>query len=164
MLPPPCKVPEWANVMGWGKGSFKLLQKEEEPKENYIVFELKSSDDVIIMNNQAVTLASAFEQKRKSVPSAELCYHTLTADTDNPTKFTLSQDLRVAFVPREEQGELSAGNAATKEHWKLYNSKMTRVMWHCKWTIKGLSPTRVAVHLLTDLSMPPNHAINLVQR
>lgn len=80
---------------------------------------------------------------------------------DMPKKFTLETLHVIDFIPKEEQGDITANAAAVKVDAQLWNSSATSIRWHCRWTQKGLMPVKPAVHFTSGFSLGPNCALPL---
>ena len=81
---------------------------------------------------------------------------------ETPNKFTLTQTHRILFLPKEDQGtEISAHSFGVKCDHSYWGSDMSQVMWHVRWTQKGLMPVKPAVHLTNRVSLPAGRALLL---
>ena len=79
-----------------------------------------------------------------------------------PKKITLTQTHRILFLPKDDQGtEISAHSFGVKCDYSYWGSDMSQVMWHVRWTQKGLMPVKPAVHLTNRVSLPAGRALLL---
>ena len=153
-------------VAGYGRGSFKLLKQSEEKDASVrlLEFQLSSHEDFVFVNNQLTTVGQAVAEQRKSKPDCKVLYHDFVTEQDKGlNEFGLKVTHRVAFMPRSEEStaEASFGNVALREKDTTWiQSKALCVLWHCRWTTKGLSPVKPAVHLQGSIVLKPGQALN----
>ena len=152
-----------AFVCGFGKGAFKLVTTQMEGA-GLVKFTLTSSSDRVVVNNTVTTLDAVIAKQRETKPEAQICYHKIIPDEENPKRFKLECTHPIAFSPKDDeaQGEVSSTNVAIKadvERWSASGS--SEILWHLKWTQKGLLPVKPAVHLVTKLSMASGRAFCL---
>ena len=63
---------------------------------------------------------------------------------------------------QDDQGaEISAHSFGVKCDHSYWGSDMSQVMWHVRWTQKGLMPVKPAVHLTNRVSLPAGRALLL---
>ena len=73
---------------------------------------------------------------------------------------TLKQTHRVIFNQKSDDNkELGRQNAGFSLPFRA--SGLLRLVWHCRWTTKGLSPIKPALHLIGQINLPAGHAIKL---
>jgi hypothetical protein len=80
---------------------------------------------------------------------------------DNVRKFDLKISLEIAFLPKDDQSELTPNNFAIKETTSAWETKVTSIVWHMRWTQKGLQPIKPAVHVKTAFSVGGGQACRL---
>ena len=156
----------WLANKGASRGSFKLLKQSEEKDASVrlLEFQLSSHEDFVFVNNQLTTVGQAVAEQRKSKPDCKVLYHDFVTEQDKGlNEFGLKVTHRVAFMPRSEEStaEASFGNVALPEKDTTWiQSKALCVLWHCRWTTKGLSPVKPAVHLRGSIVLKPGQALN----
>ena len=161
---------DFHQVAGFGRGGFKLFKPDEQPTEGQRIVEFKLSgyQDLIYLNNQCVTVGQAVQQQRVSKPDCKITYHEIQQEPEKAlNEFSLKLTHRVVFTSKSEEvtAEASFGNLALKEKDPLWSeSKALCVLWHCRWTAKGLSPVKPAVHLRGGLLLKPGQALNCHQK
>ena len=64
-----------------------------------------SSNDIVILAGAAVSLEKVINDMRATKPDCTICYHNVMPDENNANKFTVEQTHRIAYVPKEEQGD-----------------------------------------------------------
>ena len=85
----------------------------------------------------------------------------MTIQDDNPKSFSVKQKLCLHFVPRDDQGELGTNSIASTEAASLWNTHISKVLWHVRWTQKGLMPIKPAVHLIENVTLAAGRALHL---
>ena len=127
----------------------------EDPSDKMYLFELKSQDDPVIINNVVQTLGKAVYDQRQTDPTAGVAYHKIAEDTANPKNFTLSTTHRVAFALKEEGAESTqtANNIGLKCPFPMWNCGCLFIVWHVRWTLKGLVPVKPAVLLKASVTL-----------
>ena len=80
---------------------------------------------------------------------------------DNVRKFSLKIGLEIAFLPKDDQSELTPLNFAVKEQTSVWETKVTSIVWHMRWTQKGLQPIKPAVHVKTAFTVGGGQACHL---
>ena len=147
------------------KGKWANARSDE--KES-VQFSLTSSDNFVKVG-AALKTVEQFVSAKKNVnfDEAKVRYHDAQAFplAHNPRHFKLVSNQVVFFVleplpmQTNEKGSFTAdfshiGSAIPVEVW----SKVFRITWYCKWTIRGLSPLRPVVVLRDSLILPPHSA------
>lgn len=143
-------------LAGFGKGSFKLVKPGEDTKGHK--FEMKSSEDLVVLNGSVQTLGKVVCDMRDKKPDCQVCYHNLTPDTEDAKKFSLQTTHCVAFLPKglEEKDKVDQNNLAVKEGWATWqDSAAVQVLWAVRWVTKGLTPVKPVVHLRQAVSLNP---------
>ena len=79
---------------------------------------------------------------------------------ENVRKFTLAPDIKISFHAKDEE-TTNIGSIAAKEEAALWTNSITAVLWHCRWTQKGLQAIKPAVHLKTSLQLGASRACRL---
>ncbi|CAE7298363.1 unnamed protein product [Symbiodinium sp. CCMP2592] len=163
-------VAEFHQVCGFGRGSFKLMKPEEQPVEGqrFVEFKLTDYQDMIYINNQCLTVGQAVAQQRLTKPDCKVSYHEIVQDAEKGlNEFSLRLTHRVVFSSKMEEvtAEATFGNLALKENNTIWSeSKALCVLWHCRWTAKGLTPVKPAVHLKGGITVKPGKALNCHQK
>ena len=80
---------------------------------------------------------------------------------DNVRKFKIEPEIQIGFVPKEEQGDATINNIGTKEGVPSWNNSVTSIIWHVRWTQKGLQAIKPCVHLKGGLLLGPGRACKL---
>ena len=161
-------------VVGFGRGSFKLVKAKETMDEKAIPFTITSAEDVVCLNGRVMTIRDALQQQRKTKPEAGVCYHTVKVPEENASSFHFSTTHTVAYMPagqggknKKDGGEEDAGsdagvvtanNVAAREPFKTWESSPSlKLVWWVRWTVKGLSPVKPMLHigLGQKLVLPP---------
>ena len=147
-------------VTSFGKGSFQLLKKDQEPAANHHEFNLSSEADMVVFNGVMTMIGKVLFDERAKKPDASIAYHKLELNDADPKKFTLTQTHRVCFVPKDDAKEISQHNLGNKfplTTWGTASSTMV-CLWHVRWSPKGLMPVKPAVHLVGELVLPAGRA------
>ena len=148
-------------LCGWGKGLYKLLKSDETISEQMIEFKLTSSEDMIVLNNAVMKLATVLKNEQAKNPTASICYHKVIEDPSDPNKFTLKQTHRIVVLVADvgdaplNQTNFAAKVGSNPVPWKTH---ATHVLWQCRWTQKGLQAVAPRVYLSADVVLPPGSA------
>ena len=84
--------------------------------------------------------------------------------TNNPKQFELISLMKVAFVPNSENGDATTCNnmfAKAEPQQHPFNDAVAKIIWHVRWTAKGLMPVKPALHLAGSAVIPPGKALAL---
>lgn len=154
-------------LLGFGKGSFKLIkEKDESASASMAEFALKSSEDFVVFNGNVMTVGAVLADLRKKKPETQVCYHKIIPNESSPKLFELSQTHRVGFLTKDgpgSEGEPEAqshhGNFATKGSLSAWNSTILMVVWNVRASAKGLMPVKPAVHLRGGLAVGAGRAV-----
>ena len=127
-----------------------------------ILYEMKTSGEMVQFNNRYISLHSVVKNKRATNPAAKLMYHVMT-DTSGG-EFDLALEHEVYFAPKsmfvDEQDEQSQLlKIAATIPWELWQTSVTSIAWAVKWTLQGLCPVRPIVVLKDDCAIPPGHCL-----
>ena len=151
--------PAGEQIIGFGKGAFKNL-KDTPPTDEQLPYVL-SPDDEIVMNNTRMLLSTVLQNQRQAEGDVKLAYHKVCWDTVDPKKFTVEVTHHIAFAPLPTQ-EVNANNVATQEKVSFWSkNEVTTVLWHCRWTAKGLMPVKPAVFLKGQLVLQPGECCRI---
>ena len=83
---------------------------------------------------------------------------------DNPKKFELTSVMKVVFVPITHNGDATTCNnmfAKAEPQQHPFNDAVAKIIWHVRWTAKGLMPVKPALHLAGSAVIPPGKALAL---
>ncbi len=143
-------------LTGFGKGSFKLMADGDAASP--LEFQLKSSDDLVVINGNVMKLEEVLALERKKKPTATIYYHDLVDSETEPGKFTLKQTHRVLFVPttKPEGGAApTLQNAGAELSPSQWNTHATMLIWQVRWVAKGLQAVGPRVYTTHDLALAP---------
>ena len=158
----------WDFVAGFGRGGFKLLKGENEtPKPQQFEFKLENQDDLVQLNNTTISVGKALARQHESKPDAKICYHTITIDTNDPSKMTFQQTHRIVFENELDRNgkpaELSNANFAAKEEYQSWaSSPAAQVIWAVRWTAKGLQPIKPVLVLQGSCVLAPGRCLYIL--
>ena len=103
------------------------------------------------------------DQKAASDPQAEICYHKVEHLVDDPTKFKITQALRVAFIRKDDEPagntKYSQGSVGISAPYEVWSGTAFRLMWIMRWTAKGLMPVKPVVYSVVDIDLLAGRAI-----
>eukprot|EP00438_Fugacium_kawagutii_P022435 Skav232862 [mRNA] locus=scaffold2451:162468:166474:+ [translate_table: standard] len=154
-------------LLGFGKGSFKILKQDAELPDGAVELSFSDSQDLVSFNGVVQTLGDVMKELRKKNPDTKITYFRMTFDGEDPHKFTLVKTHRVIFQPRPEEkaGEMKEINAACREPLKVWEtSTMCGVMWYLKSSaVKGLVPVKPGIFLKGSCTIPPAHSLVLTK-
>ena len=148
-------------LAGFGKGSFKLLKENEAAPEKAIEFKLSNDEDLICFNGKVLPLGQVVQEQRAKKPEAQVSYHKMVVNDENPKKFSLTTSHRICFVGAsgESEPEASIGNIGMKEALDVWAKCPNFVLaWTCRWSAKGLMPVKPSIHLKLGLTVPIGRA------
>ena len=150
------------HVAGFGKGGFKLIKDNAATLEdNSVEFKLLGPDSTIQVNGVTTTLGNVLRCQRESDPDCKVNYHKITWDSKDLQKFAIEQTHRVAFCCSDSAAQTTCANIAAKEKHEGWNNHITKLIWVCKWTRKGLMPAKPVVVLRGELTLPAEHCVML---
>ena len=154
---------KYSFIVGFGKGTFKLLKKDAPVDKLECKF--TSSSDIVILAGAALTLEKVIHDMRATKPECQICYHSMIPDESNAKKFTMEQTHRVVYMPKEDQGDKVNDCSAfgTKEDAEAWENGVTTLVWHVRWTQKGLMPVKPAIHMPCGQTVPAGRAILLTK-
>ena len=153
-----------SHLLGFGQGSFKLTKGDNEvPKEQY-QFIVTSEAELVSLDGVVQTVGKCVFDERKTKPKAAVAYHSLTLNTDDPTKFQLATTHKIGFICTGETTTVNIGNIGGKLDWGLWAaSKIVKVYWSVRWAKQGLlQPARPAVMIAGGLSLASGKTLFLV--
>ena len=156
-----------APVIGFGRGSFKLVKANETMDEKTVPFVIKNADALVCISGKMMTIRDALQQQRKTKPDANVCCHSVKVPEDNPNSFVFSATHCVAHIPSggtskqkkenanpgdedngSEGGAVTANNVAAREALKIWEaSPALKLVWWARWTVKGLTPVKPMLHI-----------------
>ena len=147
-------IPADAFIAGFGKGSFKLLKQGVDVDPNHLEFVLHNEDHPVVFNGVVVPVGKVVMEQRLKKTDAQVAYHKLEMNLQDPHKFVLTQTHKIAFVSKDEgAAELAASTIGMKEEVSVWNSQCLQVLWNVRWTAKGLMPVKPSVHLKGNLNL-----------
>ena len=158
---------EWSSdrgyVCGFGRGAFKMAKLDgSDTPENVHQFNISSQDDLVVLNGIVMDVGTVIRDQRATRPDAQLCYHSIKVDEDDPLKFLIEATRNVIFVPKNEgltDKDINCHNIAVKEKdMNVWNSGAMKTLWVVRWTPKGLLPIKPSVHLTGLLKLSPGKA------
>jgi hypothetical protein len=160
--------PSMCMCAAYGKGNFKLIKpgQTDEDLAGGVAFNLQSSKDVVVYNNQLVTLGQVVNDQLHKKPDAEICYHKMTVSDESPKEFTLEQTHKIVFVTsKDDKDPNKLSGIAAKEPTESYTSApCLQLLWSVRWTTKGLMPVKPAVYLTGTIVMPPGRACDCTKK
>ena len=74
------KFPAGTFVGGFGKGQFKVV-KDDQPTSS-ILFQLSSSDDLVMFESKLLSLEEVIAEQRKTKPECKICYYKIVASEE----------------------------------------------------------------------------------
>ena len=172
---------EGSLILGFGKAKFKLTSECADPGTQQL-FEIKSSDDLAILNGTLTTVGSIVDTRRKTEPDCKIAYHEIAeVEAGEAGAFGCTLQTSVYFVPDECNKELNkkpeAKPAAAGEAWKakaqmnlgegippaeLATSTCSKIVWVVKWSVNGLMPVRPVLVLTEEAKREAGHALVVV--
>ena len=158
-----------ALTAGFGKGKFASAPSLEGINlETDVPFHLKSSDDLVVLNNTCTTLGDVVKEKRKNNPSIGVAYHTIEETPGEDFAFTLTAKNHVIFKPDGRvqmenvdnigSAKMTQNNVAGLTTADMWTCNGTGVIWSVQWKAIGLMPIRPHVMFTTPVSIPPARA------
>ena len=143
----------------FGAGAYKILKDGQDLPDKSVALEFKDYTDIIVLNGAVQTLGDAMAEMRAKKPDCKICYFELDT-SPGLNEFTLKNTHRVIFSQKNDDNkELGRQNAGFSLPFRT--SGLLRLVWHCRWTTKGLSPIKPAIHLIGQINLPAGHAIKL---
>eukprot|EP00959_Pyramimonas_sp_CCMP1952_P464158 9486134-Pyramimonas_sp.AAC.1 len=145
-------------IAGFGKVGWKRLNEADSPSAKEIPVVFDSSENVVIMGTQMVTIKAAVEERRTQNPSVSVCYHSIepNAGPANPGSFKLVVKDRVvctlstSTAVEEQDGaeptgrvratQSNAANTLPLDIWK--STGIAKMVWNMRWVQSGLMPQR----------------------
>ena len=113
------------------------------------------------MNNTRMLLSTVLQNQRQVEGDVKVAYHKVCWGAVDPKKFTVDVTHHIAFTPLPAQ-EVNANNVASKEKASFWSkNEVTTVLWHCRWTAKGLMPVKPAVFLKGQLVLQPGECCRI---
>lgn len=140
----------------FGAGSWKILK--EKGSDRALQFVLSNQDDMVFMDNVCQPLSKVLAAMRAKKPDCKVCYHTLD-ETSSSAAFSLTSTHNVFFVGKADETALGKHNVG----WALLKNlgPALRVVWHVRWTTKGLSPIKPSIHFVGPITVPEQNAVQL---
>ena len=165
-------------LVGFGRGSFKLFKEGDTLPEKALLFHIASSDALVCLNGAVQTISEVLFNQRKIKPEATVCYHKATPagqKTDGQTLFDFKLTHKICFVPptkrdgadegAEKPGKeetISFTNIASRETAGTFcDLQCASLIWHVRWTVKGLQPLKPMIHLTKKLCLAAGQCCKL---
>ena len=131
-----------------------------------VLFHLKSTEDLIVINGLVTTLGKAYYEKLKTDMHAKIAYHTAVErkpDESNQSVLEIKQTHRIGFLVPENTQEAVKNANTFAAHLPLqqWNTQQTALLWQAKWTAKGLTPIKPAVYSLVEMELLPGRCVIL---
>ena len=164
-------------LVGFGRGSFKLFKEGDTLPEKGLLFQLASSDALVCLNGAVQTISEVLFNQRKIKPEATVCYHKATPSgqkTDGQTLFDFKLTHKICFVPPTKRDAPDEGaEKPSKEESLTFTNIASResaadlqcasLIWHVRWTVKGLQPLKPMIHLTKKLCLAAGQCCKLKQ-
>ena len=122
-------------IAGFGAGAWKLEERDEIDPATMILYEMKTSGEMVQFNNCSASLHSVVTHKHQTNPAAKLMYHVMT-DTSGG-EFNLTVEHEVYFAPKpmtvdelDEQPQVL--KLAATIPWELWQTSVTPIAWAVK--------------------------------
>ena len=148
-------------VAGFGKGSFKALSANTDVTDKQHQFLLKSSSDMVVLNNVVTSLGQIILEKRESQPDISVNYHKIVPDEADPKVFTLEATHCIAFTLKEDGADNkdpTMMNIGAKMPFQVWNNQCLYVIWHVRFGPKGLVPVKPGIFLKGGVTVPVGHS------
>ena len=162
------------SLVGFGRGAFELYKAAEEFNEKAIPYNLEGGgDNLVCLNGQLMTISTCVHQQRAKNPEAQISYHTTASVPEQDGKYTFKLTHRVAFMPAgkkekssemedEKESGLTVSNIGAKELPSTFAGlHCCQIVWHVRWTVRGLQPVKPMLHLTKRLTLPAGQACKL---
>ena len=148
-------------VAMFGNGSYKILKQGVDAGDKSVELKWESSEDLVIFGGQIQKLGQVIADMRAKKPDCKISYYTMEdKQHSTPPTFKLKSTHRVVFLKKEEQeGTVAKHNAGMKLPFR--NSPVLKVLWHVRWTTKGLSLVKPACHVIGQVTLEPGEALRL---
>ena len=147
-----------------------MLKWQGEPDTKPgIKFSIEDTEECIIVGGSVRTLANVLEEKWKTDPSAGVCYNKLIAG-DEPGFYKLEPTHLVKFVfdtkadESQEDSKCSLFDVGSKVPAQEWETCCTGVVWHMRWTTRGLQPAKPQIITSCELNLPAGRAVRMVVR
>ena len=155
---------EWTGchpcIAMFGNGTYKILKEGQEGNEKSIELQFASSEDLVILGGSMQKLGQVLKDMREKKPDCRICYFQVVEDQQSTGGFTLKQTHRVIFQKKDgEEGQIGKHNLGMKLPFR--SSPLLKVIWHVRWTTKGLSPVKPACHVLGQVNLAAGEALRL---
>ena len=143
----------------FGSGSYKILKAGQELPNNCVELNLKGYQDLVIVGGAVTTLQSVVQEMRNKKPDCRVSYYEIDT-TASLSEFELKPTHRVVFCQKTEDGAvLAKHNCAFQLPFRT--SGCLKLIWHMRWTQKGLAPIKPAVHLVGTVQLPSGQCLKL---
>lgn len=161
-------VPVGSLIAAFGKGKFVARSCADEVEhKSEVLFALNSADDMVLFNNNLMTVGQVVNKKHETDPQATVSYHNISEVPDGP--FKLENTHYVAFSPASAQTAPDSGDGGTSlaqasgaaivepRMWQMEN-KAVGIIWSVQWKARGLTPVRPQVVVLRAVNLPAGRA------
>ena len=145
-------------VCGFGNGTWKVVKPNTEKPANSVQLCFKNHEALILLNGTLQTIGQAVNEMRVKKPDAKIAYHTIQ-EGESLQEFNLTVSHQVAFVAKMEEGtEWSQKNIALKLFKDGMDSPL-QLIWYMRWSTKGLTPIKPALHLVGNVELAGGKAL-----
>ena len=167
-------------LVGFGRGSFKLFKEGDTLPERGLLFQISSADTLVCLNGSVQTISDALSNQRKVKPEAGVCYHKATPSgqkNDGQTLFDFKLTHKICFVPPTKRDGQDEGDKPGKEESLTFTNIACRepsatfgalesatLIWHVRWTVKGLQPLKPMIHLTKKLCLAAGQCCKIVKQ
>ena len=138
-----------------------LKSDQEAVNKLLIVFKMVDQGTEVIFNGNYVSVGDVLLEQRKKKPDCQVNYHTAECLPSDPSKVSVKTTRQVAFEGLDDEqpgGKVSVTNLGNRCELELWKTKFSDVVWHVRWTAKGLMPIKPSVVFTEDIAIPAGHA------
>ena len=98
-------VPAFTPLVGFGKGNFKLLKGTTACANTDIEFELKNDTDLVVFNNNVMTVSELVQELKKAAAVVEITYHKTIDENQESSNYSKRIELSSLLpVVRQVEG------------------------------------------------------------
>ena len=134
------------SVASFGKGAFRITKGDENIPPEQVPFRLTSEADLVCLNGVVSTVGKVYFDQQKTKPGCQVCYHTTKINEEDTTKIQFTSTHKIGFLAAEADSQLSPANIASKLPYEVWSkSNAVTMVWHVRWTAKGLQPVKPAL-------------------
>ena len=137
-----------------------ILKEGQEANEKSIELQFASSEDLVVLGGSMQKLGQVLKDMREKKPDCRICYFDIVEDPQSVGAFTLKATHRVIFQKKDgEEGQIGKHNLGMKLPFR--SSPLLKVIWHVRWTTKGLTPVKPACHVMGQVNLASEEALRL---